>query len=68
LPDSPESVRFNSRILLGRFPFWRGESPLVEALEPVYRDASRGAMQLFADEQVQRQQVQRPLSTSASGE
>ncbi|MGH2487105.1 MAG: SWIM zinc finger family protein, partial [Ktedonobacterales bacterium] len=26
---------------LGRFPFWRGEQPLLDALEPTYRAASR---------------------------
>lgn len=32
---------------LGRFPFWRGATPLVEALEPLYISASRRALDLL---------------------
>jgi uncharacterized Zn finger protein len=33
---------------LGRFPFWRGEQPLLDALEPIYRAASASGMALNA--------------------
>lgn len=33
---------------LGRFPFWRGEQPLLDALEPIYRAASTSGMALYA--------------------
>src|SRR5579871_695709 len=32
---------------LGVFPFWRAETPLLEALEPVYRRASTRALDLY---------------------
>ena len=32
---------------LGRFPFWRGRSPLLEALEPVYAEASARGLEVF---------------------
>jgi uncharacterized Zn finger protein len=32
---------------LGRFPFWRGTTPLVETLEPVYARASSGGLEVF---------------------
>jgi uncharacterized Zn finger protein len=32
---------------LGRFPFWRGATPLLEAVEPVYVRASRRALDLL---------------------
>ena len=32
---------------LGKFPFWRAEEPLVEALEPVYRQAAAYGLELF---------------------
>ncbi len=35
---------------LGRFPFWRGATPLVEALEPLYISASRRALDLLTAE------------------
>jgi uncharacterized Zn finger protein len=35
---------------LGKFPFWRGEQPLLEALEPVYTAASRRAAALYEGE------------------
>jgi uncharacterized Zn finger protein len=31
---------------LGRFPFWRGEQPLLDALEPMYRAASASGLAL----------------------
>jgi uncharacterized Zn finger protein len=32
---------------LGNFPFWRGERPLLDALEPVYEGASRRGLETF---------------------
>ena len=32
---------------LGRFPFWRGATPLIEAVEPLYVGASRRALDLL---------------------
>lgn len=32
---------------LGRFPFWRGRSPLLEALEPVYAEAGARGLEVF---------------------
>lgn len=32
---------------LGKFPFWRGTEPLLEALEPVYTQASARGLNLF---------------------
>ena len=32
---------------LGNFPFWRGERPLLDALEPVYEGASRRGLDTF---------------------
>lgn len=36
---------------LGNFPFWRGEQRLLDALEPVYRDASRRGLEVFLGKQ-----------------
>jgi uncharacterized Zn finger protein len=36
--------------LMGRFPFWRGATPLLEALEPVYARASRRALDLLTED------------------
>ena len=33
---------------LGKFPFWRGERPLVEMLEPVYRSAREAGVRAVA--------------------
>ena len=35
---------------LGHFPFWRGEQPFLEAMEPLYAAASRRALHLLANE------------------
>lgn len=35
---------------LGKFPFWRGEKPLVEAVEPAYVVASKRGMEVFLGE------------------
>ena len=35
---------------LGNFPFWRGERPLVEAVEPVYLEASALGLSTFLGE------------------
>lgn len=35
---------------LGSFPFWRGEEPFVEALEPIYAAASQAGLDLFMKE------------------
>ena len=35
---------------LGNFPFWRGNTPLIETLEPVYSQASRLGMEAFLGE------------------
>jgi uncharacterized Zn finger protein len=32
---------------LGRFPFWRGATPLIEAVEPVYAQASPRGLDVF---------------------
>jgi uncharacterized Zn finger protein len=32
---------------LGQFPFWRGRRPLIEALVPLYRDASALGLDVF---------------------
>jgi uncharacterized Zn finger protein len=32
---------------LGRFPFWRGTTPLVETLEPIYARASSRGLEVF---------------------
>jgi uncharacterized Zn finger protein len=32
---------------LGKFPFWRGEANLLDALEPVYEEASRRGLDAF---------------------
>ncbi|MBV9125197.1 MAG: SWIM zinc finger family protein [Planctomycetes bacterium] len=32
---------------LGHFPFWRGETRFLEALEPVYAQASRAGLEVF---------------------
>jgi uncharacterized Zn finger protein len=32
---------------LGHFPFWRGEQPLLDALEPIYRAASASGLALY---------------------
>lgn len=32
---------------LGRFPFWRGDAPLSDTLEPVYPAASRRGLEVF---------------------
>jgi uncharacterized Zn finger protein len=34
--------------LLGNLPFWRGEQPLAESLEPVYAGAVRAAVELLS--------------------
>ena len=34
--------------LLGNLPFWRGDAPLAEALEPAYARASEAAVQLLS--------------------
>lgn len=36
--------------LMGRFPFWRGTTPLLEALEPLYVRASRRALDLLTED------------------
>jgi uncharacterized Zn finger protein len=35
---------------LGNFPFWRGAEHFLEALEPVYRQASQRGLEVFAGE------------------
>ena len=35
---------------LGKFPFWRGEKPLLEALEAAYVDASDTGVKVFLGE------------------
>jgi uncharacterized Zn finger protein len=35
---------------LGKFPFWRGEKPLVDALEPAYLQASKRGLEVFLGE------------------
>jgi len=35
---------------LGKFPFWRGERPLVEALEPAYIQAAARGLSTFLGE------------------
>jgi hypothetical protein len=35
---------------LGKFPFWRGERPLVEAVEPAYLEASALGLSTFLGE------------------
>jgi uncharacterized Zn finger protein len=37
---------------LGSFPFWRGEERFLDALEPIYRQASERGMEVFLGEQV----------------
>lgn len=32
---------------LGHFPFWRGEQPLLEAVQPLYSRASQSGMEVF---------------------
>ena len=32
---------------LGRFPFWRGATPLIEAIQPVYAEASPRGLDAF---------------------
>jgi len=36
---------------LGKFPLWRAEEPLIEALEPIYEAASAEGVQLFEAEE-----------------
>jgi hypothetical protein len=36
---------------LGNFPFWRGEEPFLEAIEPLYAQAAVRGMELFLGEQ-----------------
>ncbi len=36
---------------LGGFPFWRGETPLLEVLEPLYARASQRGMDVFIGEE-----------------
>jgi uncharacterized Zn finger protein len=33
----------------GRFPFWRDDVPLEEAVAPIYRDAANAALEWLAD-------------------
>ena len=35
---------------LGKFPFWRGEKPLVDAVEPAYLQASALGLEVFLGE------------------
>jgi len=35
---------------LGAFPFWRSETPLADALEPIYEDASSRGLSVFLGE------------------
>jgi hypothetical protein len=35
---------------LGKFPFWRGEQPLVDALEPVYVESAAVGLRTFLGE------------------
>ncbi len=39
---------------LGGFPFWRGTEPFLDALEPVYRQASRRGLATFLGERPER--------------
>ena len=39
---------------LGKFPFWRGERPLVEALEPAYIKAAASGLSTFLGESCER--------------
>jgi uncharacterized Zn finger protein len=41
---------------LGAFPFWRGETPLADALEPIYENASSRGLSVFLGEQRPEQQ------------
>src|SRR5574341_860123 len=43
LPQAPAAVLRR----LGRFPFWRGRSTLLQALEPVYVEASARGLEVF---------------------
>ena len=35
---------------LGSFPFWRGKERFLDALEPIYRDASQQGVETFLGE------------------
>jgi hypothetical protein len=35
---------------MGRFPFWRGTTPVLEALDPLYVRASRRALDLLTED------------------
>ena len=39
---------------LGKFPFWRGEAPLAELLEPIYRSAREAGVRAVAGEEASR--------------
>ncbi len=39
---------------LGNFPFWRGQEPLLDALEPVYAGGARRGMEAFLESQASR--------------
>ena len=39
---------------LGNFPFWRGEQPFIEALEPVYAQSSARGLEVFIAERSNR--------------
>jgi hypothetical protein len=53
LPDdfwgSVEAPRLSAALprRLGNFPFWRGEAPLLESLNPVYAAAAPAGMDVF---------------------
>ena len=32
---------------LGKFPFWRGQAPLLDALAPIYEQAANHAVEVF---------------------
>ncbi|MCW3051055.1 MAG: hypothetical protein JWN14_225, partial [Chthonomonadales bacterium] len=35
---------------LGAFPFWRGVTPILEAVEPIYRDATARGLDVYLGE------------------
>ncbi|MCW3099588.1 MAG: hypothetical protein JWL77_5206 [Chthonomonadaceae bacterium] len=39
---------------LGAFPFWRGTTPLLEAVEPIYRDATARGLDVYLGESAEK--------------
>ena len=39
---------------LGAFPFWRGTVPLLEAVEPIYRDATARGLDVYLSESTEK--------------